>query len=91
MENTKGGGIMRIETNGDRSTVEITGTTQDIIFNWVALTHQMTEVTGILPLVLAATLPNMIEDYKRNELKGSETIRSSKGPANGMQEVPQNG
>ena len=63
------GGKLSITTQGDRSQVEVAGTPVDIIFNWTALTYQVSEALNIPPIALAAMLPQMVSDYQRTALK----------------------
>ncbi|USF27079.1 hypothetical protein N510_002013 [Firmicutes bacterium ASF500] len=63
------GGTLLIRTAGDQSEVEISGNSADIMFNWTALTYQVSEALNIPPIALAAMLPQMVSDYQRTALK----------------------
>lgn len=69
MNNKVRDGTLLIRTAGDQSSVEVSGTRMDIIFNWTALTNQICQTIGAAPIVLAAMLPGLISDYQRNALK----------------------
>lgn len=58
-------GTLSITTDGEQSQVQISGTPADIMFNWTALTHQVSETLGIEPVALAVGLPQLVSDYKR--------------------------
>lgn len=58
-----------IRTAGDGSEVEISGTAQDIMFNWTALTNQVCKTFNIPPALLAMSMPQMIRDYQQHALK----------------------
>ncbi len=62
-------GTLAITTRGNQSETEISGTGLDIMFNWIALTHQVCKTLNVPPTVLAAMLPQAIADYHRNDLK----------------------
>ena len=62
MEN-KRGGVLSIRTDGDRSDVVLSGRNTDILFNWVALTHQVCKSLNVSPVLLAASMPGAIADY----------------------------
>lgn len=69
MDRNVRGGTLLIKTAGAQSEVEVSGTRMDIIFNWTALTNQICQTIGVPPIALAAMLPGLISDYKRNALK----------------------
>ena len=54
------GGTLLIRTAGDQSEVEISGNSADIMFNWTALTYQVSEALNIPPIALDAMLPQKI-------------------------------
>lgn len=63
-------GKLSIETTETHTEVTIEGRMQDILFNWTALTNCIGKKLNIPPVVLAATLPNLIREYE-------ETLMSS--------------
>ena len=69
MDRNVRGGTLLIKTTGDQSEVEISGSSADIMFNWTALTYQVSEALNIPPIALAAMLPQMVSDYQRTALK----------------------
>lgn len=69
MDKNVRGGTLLIKTAGDHSDVEISGAFADIMFNWTALTHQVSKVLNISSIVLAAMLPQMVSDYQRTAIK----------------------
>lgn len=75
MNNMIRGGKLCIETNGDRSTVEIAGTPSDLLFNWTALTYQICKSLHTDPLSLALVMPGMLRDYEQKQLKDSKMER----------------
>ena len=69
MDRNVRGGTLLIKTTGDQSEVEISGSSTDIMFNWTALTHQVSKTLNIPPVSLAAMLPHLVGDYQRTALK----------------------
>lgn len=63
------GGTLFIKTTGDQSEAEISGTPRDIMFNWIALTHQVSKALNIPPIALAGMLPGLLQDYQSHALK----------------------
>lgn len=63
------GGTLLVRTAGDQSEMEISGNLADIMFNWTALTYQVSKALNIPPIALAAMLPQMVSDYQRTALK----------------------
>ena len=47
MDRNVRGGTLLIKTTGDQSEVEISGSSADIMFNWTALTHQVSKTLNI--------------------------------------------
>ena len=68
MDRNVRGGTLLIRTAGDQSEVEISGASADIIFNWTALTHQVSKALNV-PLVALAG-PGMLEG-------GVRTVRAA--------------
>ena len=64
MDRNVRGGTLLIRTAGDQSEVEISGASADIIFNWTALTHQVSKALNVPPM-----LPHLVSDYQRTALK----------------------
>ena len=58
-------GKLSIETTETRAEVTVEGRAQDIMFNWIALTHCIGRKLNIPPLVLAATLPSLLQNYEK--------------------------
>lgn len=69
MDRNVRGGTLLIRTAGDQSEVEISGASADIIFNWTALTHQVSKALNVPLVALAAMLPHLVSDYQRTALK----------------------
>lgn len=69
MDRNVRGGILLIRTAGDQSEVEVSGTPRDIMFNWTALTHQVSKALNIPPIALAGMLPGLLQDYQSHALK----------------------
>ena len=63
------GGTLLIKTAGDQSEVEISGTPSDIMFNWLAITDQVSKSLDIPPIALAGMLPGLLQDYLSRALK----------------------
>lgn len=63
------GGTLFIKTTGDQSEAEISGIPRDIMFNWIALTHQVSKALNIPPIALAGMLPGLLQDYQSHALK----------------------
>lgn len=57
-------GMLSIKTDSDGSTIDVTGTTGEILFNWVALTRHVCKTLKIDPANLAAVMPGLIADFK---------------------------
>lgn len=70
-------GKLSIETHGSESTAEISGCGEDIIFNWIALTNQICKALHIPPAALAVSMPGMVADYERRDLKQTQTVDMS--------------
>lgn len=49
MDRNVRGGTLLIKTTGDQPEVEISGSSADIMFNWTALTHQVSKTLNIPP------------------------------------------
>ncbi len=62
------GGVLSIRTRGDQSEVEVAGTKEDILFNWVAITHQVSRMLNVPPELLAMAMPTAVQDYLRHDL-----------------------
>lgn len=65
------GGKLSITTDGDPSTVDIVGTGQDILFNWIALTHSIVSRLHIPVELLTLSLPTMMARYEKEDLRGA--------------------
>lgn len=65
------GGKLSITTDGDQSTVDIVGTGQDILFNWIALTHSIVSRLHIPVELLTLSLPTMMARYEKEDLRGA--------------------
>lgn len=63
------GGTLLIKTTGEQSEAEISGTFEDIMFNWTSLTHQVSKALNIPPIALAGMLPGLLQDYQSHALK----------------------
>ena len=63
------GGKLSITTDGDQSTVDIVGTGQDILFNWISLTHSIVSRLHIPVELLALRLPTMMARYEKEDLR----------------------
>ena len=63
------GGKLSITTDGDQSTVDIVGTGQDILFNWIALTHSIVSRLHIPVELLTLSLPTMMARYEKEDLR----------------------
>ena len=63
------GGKLSITTDGDQSTVDIVGTGQDILFNWISLTHSIVSRLHIPVELLALGLPTMMARYEKEDLR----------------------
>lgn len=68
-----------IRTVGDSSEVEISGTAQDIMFNWTALTNQVCKTFDIHPALLAMSMSQMIRDYQQHALKYEIKVEGKAG------------
>ena len=68
---TRKSGKLSITTDGDQSTVDIVGTGQDILFNWIALTHSIVSRLHIPVELLALSLPTMMARYEKEDLRGA--------------------
>lgn len=66
---TRKGGKLSITTDGDQSTVDIVGTGQDILFNWISLTHSIVSRLHIPVELLALSLPTMMARYEKEDLR----------------------
>lgn len=66
---TRKSGKLSITTDGDQSTVDIVGTGQDILFNWIALTHSIVSRLHIPVELLAVSLPTMMARYEKEDLR----------------------
>ena len=62
---TRKSGKLSITTDGDQSTVDIVGTGQDILFNWISLTHSIVSRLHIPVELLALSLPTMMAQYEK--------------------------
>ena len=69
---TRKRGKLSITTDGDQSTVVIVGTGQDILFNWISLTHSIASRLHIPVELLALSLPSMMAQYEKADL--GETV-----------------
>lgn len=49
--------------------MNIIGSKKDMLFNWTAITSQVIQELGMPPVVLAASLPQMVAEYERVYLK----------------------
>ena len=65
------GGKLSIPTDGDQSTIDIVGTGQDILFNWIALTHSIVSRLHIPVELLTLSLPTMMARYEKEDLRGA--------------------
>ena len=65
------GGKPSITTDGDQSTVDIVGTGQDILFNWISLTHSIVSRLHIPVELLTLSLPTMMARYEKEDLRGA--------------------
>ena len=65
------GGKLSITTDGDQSTIDIVGTGQDILFNWIALTHSIVSSLHIPVELLTLSLPTMMARYEKEDLRGA--------------------
>lgn len=65
------GGKLSITTDGDQSTIDIVGTDQDILFNWIALTHSIVSSLHIPVELLTLSLPTMMARYEKEDLRGA--------------------
>ena len=63
------GGKLSITTDGDQSTVDIVGTGQDILFNWISLTHSIVSSLHIQVELLTSSLPTMMARYEKEDLR----------------------
>ena len=68
---TRKSGKLSITTDGDQSTVDIVGTGQDILFNWISLTHSIVSSLHIPVELLALSLPTMMARYEKEDLRGA--------------------
>ena len=66
---TRKGGKLSITTDGDQSTIDIVGTDQDILFNWIALTHSIVSSLHIPVELLTLSLPTMMARYEKEDLR----------------------
>lgn len=66
---TRKSGKLSIPTDGAESTVEIEGTGQDILFNWISLTHSIVSSLHIPVELLALSLPTMMARYEKENLR----------------------
>lgn len=66
---TRKSGKLSITTGGDQSTVDIVGTGQDILFNWISLTHSIVNRLHIPVELLALSLPTMMARYEKEDLR----------------------
>lgn len=66
---TRKSGKLSITTDGAESTVEIEGTGQDILFNWIALTHSIVSRLHIPVELLTLSLPTMMARYEKEDLR----------------------
>lgn len=74
-------GMLSIKTDSDGSTINVAGTTGEILFNWVALTHHVCKTLSIDPAGLAVTMPKLINDFKDDIAQ--ETVRDTRSQASG--------
>ena len=63
------GGKLSITTDGDQSTVDIVGTGQDILYNWIVLTHSIVSSLHIPVELLSLRLPTMMARYGKEDLR----------------------
>lgn len=66
---TRKSGKLSITTDGAESTVEIEGTGQDILYNWIALTHSIVSRLHIPVELLSLSLPTMMARYEKEDLR----------------------
>lgn len=43
----------------------IVGNKKDMVFNWTAITSQVCKELGIPPILLAASMPSMVQEYDK--------------------------
>ena len=84
MEN-KRDGALSIRTDGDRSEVRISWSNNDILFNWVALTHQVCKSLNVSPILLAASMPGAIADYLTHDFNYETRSSGEEGQQHGGQ------
>ena len=63
------GGKLSITTDGDQSTVDIVGTGQEILYNWIVLTHSIVSSLHIPVELLSLRLPTMMARYEKEDLR----------------------
>lgn len=74
-------GMLSIKTDSDGSTINIAGTEGEILFNWVALTHNVCKTLNIDPVHLAAYMPGLVTEFKDDVTR--ETVRDARSQASG--------
>ena len=75
---TRKSGKLSITTDGDQSTVDIVGTGQDILFNWISLTYSIVSRLHIPVELLALSLPAMMARYEKEDLRESVLMDMSR-------------
>ena len=63
------GGKLSITTDGDQSTGDIVGTGQEILYNWIVLTHSIVSSLHIPVELLSLRLPTMMARYEKEDLR----------------------
>ena len=81
----KRGGVLSIRTDGDRSDVVVGGTKEGVLFNWVALTHQVCKSLNVSPVLLAASMPGAIADYLTHDFNYETRSSGEEGQQHGGQ------
>ena len=78
------GGVLSIRTCGDQADVEVSGTREDILFNWVAITHQVSRMLNVPPEMLAIAMSAAVRDYLKHDLNYEIHISGKAGPQHGQ-------
>lgn len=78
------GGVLSIRTCGDQSDVEVAGTRKDILFNWVAITHQVSRMLNVPPEMLAIAMPVAVRNYLKHDLDYEIHTSGKAGPQHGQ-------